>query len=612
MRNTTSTQVVTVILLLLLLHLLSSSTAAAVAVAVAASSSIAFQSGPSPSHMAAGGMAYDSIHQVLYVTGSTSQPLGEPFQPRPSCFLGVLNTTRSTLTWIDQNTYFLHDDDTNSISSHCHSIALQDKQIALIGRLRYNTGGEKGFVFSIENTGGKYIGPKLQDPILMPNNPLSIAGDTQDLYVLSTAFRDSTSTTSTHTHTIKDIMIIEKYNVHSFESEWERSYPSQEDESITTVGGGLVKDARLWVVGSKATRGNPFVRGFLAQVDSFNGELATQEFSNAFSTGNGDTIFQSLCDNPDDSHSLYVVGSTTTSTGNTVATLFKISLEDHSNNFSLLWTHPIDADIQSSSNGLSCHAASDGQLVYMAGNTGTGVFVILVDATRGRTQWTTHVEAKDTQLPQGGGMLSMDNDSILLYGETTDSLYRSKSIDEDDSSDLFLSSFPKTNELLSSTTADNSTTTTDEPQEQDFATPQAAFVLQDDFANDPAVLSLGIFLLVSACLMGMCWCHQSQKRAKEQYHQKQMMNIFKYLNAFDVDDVDIMRSPAGGYHGTYKNELALGINGSENFNVHASVAEDYLFMSKEKLPLHQRHSFNVDDEQEEKVALGWQGLSSLI
>ena len=36
--------------------------------------------------------------------------------------------------------------------------------------------------------------------------------------------------------------------------------------------------------------------------------------------------------------------------------------------------------------------------------------------------------------------------------------------------------------------------------------------------------------------------------------------IYPYLQNFEVDDIDIRRAPTGGWHGTYMNKLAYGIN----------------------------------------------------
>jgi hypothetical protein len=105
----------------------------------------------------------------------------------------------------------------------------------------------------------------------------------------------------------------------------------------------------------------------------------------------------------------------------------------------------------------------------------------------------------------------------------------------------------------------------------------------------------GLLLIALFCLF---W-RRVQKKGKEKANQRKTLAIFKYLRAFDVDDIDIRRSPAGGYHGTYLNTLAFGKNKADSTvasgtqghasqlptinpggMTHSSVADDYLFMSK--------------------------------
>merc|ERR1712238_35730 len=51
---------------------------------------------------------------------------------------------------------------------------------------------------------------------------------------------------------------------------------------------------------------------------------------------------------------------------------------------------------------------------------------------------------------------------------------------------------------------------------------------------------------------------------KKQHADSQKSSIFQCLQKFDVEDIDLRRSPPGGWHGTYMNKLAYGINESEN------------------------------------------------
>ena len=50
----------------------------------------------------------------------------------------------------------------------------------------------------------------------------------------------------------------------------------------------------------------------------------------------------------------------------------------------------------------------------------------------------------------------------------------------------------------------------------------------------------------------------ARKRAEENENA-----TFEYLQNFDVEDVDLRRSPTGGWHGTYLNKLAYGVDDPE-------------------------------------------------
>ena len=77
-------------------------------------------------------------------------------------------------------------------------------------------------------------------------------------------------------------------------------------------------------------------------------------------------------------------------------------------------------------------------------------------------------------------------------------------------------------------------------------------------------------------------------RLKEEARKK---SVFSYLQKFDVEDVDLRKSPPGGWHGTYLNKLAYGIDDEDDTRpgtnivtfetsplTHSSVASDHIFV----------------------------------
>jgi hypothetical protein len=93
-------------------------------------------------------------------------------------------------------------------------------------------------------------------------------------------------------------------------------------------------------------------------------------------------------------------------------------------------------------------------------------------------------------------------------------------------------------------------------------------------------------------------------------------DVFSYLQAFDVQDIDLGQSSTGGWHATYLNRLAHGINKGEDggggletitfetapLTTHSStVGTDSLFMDVDtKLSLSPSYGSDDDDE-----SMGW-------
>ena len=71
------------------------------------------------------------------------------------------------------------------------------------------------------------------------------------------------------------------------------------------------------------------------------------------------------------------------------------------------------------------------------------------------------------------------------------------------------------------------------------------------------LLVAGILLIVFGVTFLLCGLHNYYKRKHQREEQIRIMNsIFKYVQVFDIDDIDIKRTPAGGYEIIYLNDLA--------------------------------------------------------
>lgn len=65
-----------------------------------------------------------------------------------------------------------------------------------------------------------------------------------------------------------------------------------------------------------------------------------------------------------------------------------------------------------------------------------------------------------------------------------------------------------------------------------------------------------ILVVLGATTFFHCY---GRRHARKKAEAKQQQ-IFAYLQQFDVEDIDLRKSPPGGWHGTYKNLLVYGMN----------------------------------------------------
>jgi hypothetical protein len=79
------------------------------------------------------------------------------------------------------------------------------------------------------------------------------------------------------------------------------------------------------------------------------------------------------------------------------------------------------------------------------------------------------------------------------------------------------------------------------------------------------LIVLGGLVLVLCCVLTLCLLsigrHTERKKRK-----KDTATMFSYMNELNVEDLDIRRSPAGGYHVTYMHGLANGESSMEDYD----------------------------------------------
>jgi hypothetical protein len=133
-------------------------------------------------------------------------------------------------------------------------------------------------------------------------------------------------------------------------------------------------------------------------------------------------------------------------------------------------------------------------------------------------------------------------------------------------------------------------------------------------ANEPSLSTrdkiMILVVFVSLLLCCACFCVSRANRQKEIATER--AHVFSYLQAFDVEDVDLRHSATGGWHGTYVNRLAHGLNRGDIDDAKSASASTVTSFSFESAPL--THSSIVKDslfmDIDTKPSLGGNGGGS--
>jgi hypothetical protein len=83
-------------------------------------------------------------------------------------------------------------------------------------------------------------------------------------------------------------------------------------------------------------------------------------------------------------------------------------------------------------------------------------------------------------------------------------------------------------------------------------------------AKQKPVIAISIMVTALMILLLTIASLSKVKRRKKKKSMVQLLNIFKYLLEFNLEDIDMRISPAGGFLIGYKNGLAEGVNEKES------------------------------------------------
>mmetsp|Transcript_10805 Transcript_10805/g.11934 ORF Transcript_10805/g.11934 Transcript_10805/m.11934 type:complete len:849 (-) Transcript_10805:351-2897(-) len=253
--------------------------------------------------------------------------------------------------------------------------------------------------------------------------------------------------------------------------------------------------------------------------------------------------------------------------------------------------------------------------VEMINQGGDDLWVAKVDGRTGNVHWMTQLGNYGDETPARHKSIALNTDgNLIIYGDTTSNLYRARSEDTDTASQMYQGNddddkFPfRTRDTVSDmflmvvngqtgavddqyymggTSSASVTGSVDGVPRQTTPPrppPTNDIPMKDENSVDPTLKEknastmnetktkssgkggigkiMGILLGILAIGLGFHALFLYYQKKKQADSQKS--DIFQCLQKFDVEDIDLRRSPPGGWHGTYMNKLAYGVNDSEN------------------------------------------------
>jgi len=334
------------------------------------------------------------------------------------------------------------------------------------------------------------------------------------------------------------------------------------------------------------------------------------------SADGADDFIMNVCGDRTDKEFFYVVGATASKAkdNNSVNMIVsKIKLYD----LQSVWTKEVpvihasgDVTKHAAAVAHGCDLIPGKDMLYVAGTVENGarldfdgatsagrddIFVGQLSTIDGSINWLKQIGSNgDDRLARGGGVKADENGNAVLYGDTNGDFFRWRRNDVNPSfQDLFFM-------VVDQKDGKHQEPLKGVPFQDDTSAPKEWFgnVQQEDSGHATFTI-IAIILLILA--IGFVFYSRKQQRKRA---ESQKTSIFAYLQKFDVEDIDLRKSPPGGWHGTYLNKLAYGINKSETEYSgsysdtppedglfrdtkqlsHSSVVSDSLFMDTESTP----------------------------
>jgi len=570
----------------------------------------------------AGGMYYDQYTNAVYLTGASYTADNLTLGKTSRCIFGIIALPQ--LRWKQKETF-----GTNKAPEACSAISLANyngrSEVIMVGSSEKSglfddlqTNGrvkQYGMVLDLAHKGGKYdfIGGTVVDADKV-QFPVQVVTDNEKVFVVSMASKsdevrpdfgkaDSEKFPNLTTggiekygsqyeilverHTLNHDMHDQDMNPDSYSTmdlDWRKPLETADQKSIFVSGMAMIDGGRaLVVVGTtKGTKSGDDFDGIMAKVSTENGSFASEGdearsvayFSSV--SGSDDWIYN-VCNDLDDGRYFYITGATGGQMDDSVSkpdadgTVHAVVSKIQTDNLDIIWTTQYEvthASGTAASAAYGCAAVPGKGQLYVAGDVESGavlegstgsaggvdIFVAMLDTSNGDKMWTKQIGSEgDDRIARGGGIATDANGNAVVYGDTTGNFHRIKDAGSSQTSDLFLMVFNHD----------------DGAHEPPLSSNQSS--IESDSTKKPKSLGIGIGVSLFFVVILICGCFFMQHQTRKKSDMKKKNSIFTYLQKFAVEDIDLRKSPPGGWHGTYLNKLAHGVN----VNTAASVQEVY-------------------------------------
>jgi hypothetical protein len=391
----------------------------------------------------------------------------------------------------------------------------------------------------------------------------------------------------------------------SMNLDWRKPLETADQKSIFVSGMAMVDNGdALIVVGSTlSSSGDGDFDGIMAKVTTANGSFASEGdearsvayFSSV--TGDDDWI-SNVCTDPDDGNSFYIVGATGGDMDDSVnksdsdATVHAVVSKIQTNTLAILWTTQFavthssgSTEKEAASVALGCAVIPGQGRIYVAGNVENGailegstenaggddIFVAMLQTDSGDKIWTKQVGSNgDDRIARGGGIESDANGNAVVFGDTNGDFHRVRKNSSAQHSDIFLMVFNQENGANKPSLSKQSSSPNDNADET--ASSPVEWFGPKGFDNKKSMSPKLLYSVISALVILLsavfiCCCIRYRTKKRADINKKN--SIFTYLQQFAVEDIDLRKSPPGGWHGTYLNKLSHGVNTA------AEVVETY-------------------------------------